>query len=1408
MASRDGVQTCMSTQSLDAQKERNPDDGGESVRVYVRVRPLAERELTVGSQQALSIDSAIGSVVIKGDPPRSFAFDGVLSESASQEDVFEAVGRSVGASCLAGYNGSVYVYGQTGAGKTHTMSGPITSVQSMQFDERRGIICRMLDYVFSEVGRRRAESDGAAYSCRCSFLEIYKEQITDLLEPSNTNLQVREDMNRGVYVERLSEPTVSSLTEAFQALWRGLQQRHVGSTHMNERSSRSHAVFTLYVEAARTRAGVTSTRVASLSLVDLAGSERQQHAGDPGTSLVQPYESLRVKEAGAINKSLSALTNVIMSLSREERSRRRSNPDAERSGRRSGNFVHYRDSKLTFLLRDSLGGNSKTVIVANVSPSHLCVAETLSTLKFAARAKHIRCAVVRNEAFSGTVESLMQEVKALRQQLSDLSCGDHGFSGLSSRAEENLLASPSSILEDVEAIEEDEPEAEDTGLRENEDSNQEAGSGPLFSRRRVRRLEVLLAAALQRERDAEQRRHRLQRLARFLEDLEFRKGQSLRKLYTEYWSQINSQVQVSAITDDIEIQELSAKVLSFGKLLGNLVGGSVKADPAQDTCERHLDSDEQSTDAPSQGPGAADLAAAEEVAAASAEVKTAAISGDEAAFIREENRLLRRQLENHAEVQRLTAENWALRERLRSIDPAGWPDMPSSALRSAEQSNTLAEEGRDTVLGVDLREASESIHQMTLEEEPTTAAGSQPALRPPPSLSSEVMLRAIEVDDESSLRTWFYFQKMAKEVEELLRAKENLSCSIQQVRESQSSRHSPEKSFEFQDSSPERQAQRQKAASKSPTADTRSKRSTVDFETVQDLDIATRDALNLAHSLLNGAGAARLPSLTAGRATGRTGAKEVDDGGYDQSLLMTPPSSAGAFSAWPQEQVGGAVPSRAELSDQERLKQALHRVKQLQGTVDLVNAAYGDAFDQFHRLREEYESRLEECQFFELQCSRLNLACHDLAERLRPPGAAAMRPRPGFSTTGLWQQQSPTDRQKRSFSMSSLRDEGFWEQRFQELRELTGADMTPSPLQESHARTPGSQSKSGSDVELPVPTLAGGRLPLQADEGSGVSISGPATAPVAAASAGSLLHSSASLSSLRMEDSRLRAQAVTMSPTLAAAARSGNAVPATVVRRVASAPSLPAYQAVPVASIACAATAAPLPAAKAGEEASAKVPGSWTANLATNSVSPAPPPVATAAPVQTAPALVSAQVQPPPVMNSSGSHTSLLASPGQMPAATPTTSTPQEVRHDNRSRNRGAAPQPAPPVLTLPRRLGEPSGVGLGGYGSSGSISARAGLTARFRSASGAAGPAPGGSSSSARPGRQSSMVNVPSVAAAAAAAAAAATGSRSAAQGQRGQTPRSSSRGYERARQVGQGHGGPSRGQPLYMPPSRHGAG
>mmetsp|Transcript_59567 Transcript_59567/g.174255 ORF Transcript_59567/g.174255 Transcript_59567/m.174255 type:complete len:684 (+) Transcript_59567:77-2128(+) len=399
------------------------EDSEDTVQVYVRVRPFSKREQNQAGEAPIAlVEQDQRSIVVQAAPPRRFRFDGVQGEEASQQEMFELVGRSIADGFLEGYNGTVCVYGQTGAGKTYTMVGPVTSVQQMQSDPRRGLICRTLDYVFTEILKRRAGSHDVLYTCRCSFLEIYREQITDLLDASNTVLQLREDQSRGVYVERLSEPVVSSREEAFEVLLQGLQQRRTGATQMNERSSRSHAIFTITIEMGQVRSGLNSRQIVRLNLVDLAGSERQMGVADLLRSNTLPGQGVPVKEASAINRSLSALTNVIMSLSHEEKLRRKSS-GSSRGWTCRRNYVNYRDSKLTFILRDSLGGSSKTAIVANISPSALCSSETLSTLKFAARAKHIQCSAVRREEFSASVEDLVREVTTLRRRVSELESG-------------------------------------------------------------------------------------------------------------------------------------------------------------------------------------------------------------------------------------------------------------------------------------------------------------------------------------------------------------------------------------------------------------------------------------------------------------------------------------------------------------------------------------------------------------------------------------------------------------------------------------------------------------------------------------------------------------------------------------------------------------------------------------------------------------------------------------------------------------------------------------------------------------------------------------------------------------------------------------------------------------------------
>jgi hypothetical protein len=229
---------------------------------------------------------------------------------------------------------------------------------------------------------------------KCSFIEIYQEQVIDLLVTSPTPLAIREDLKLGVYVEGLTEVGVGSAAETYNVMKQGTQHRHTGATSMNKESSRSHSVFTMLIESREVKQGLLNFRSSRFHLIDLAGSERQKATEATG---------MRLKEAGMINKSLSALGGVINALVDIAEGKRR--------------HVHYRDSKLTFLLKDSLGGNSKTCIVAAISPSATAFGETLSTLKFAQRAKMIRNKATVNEALGGNVELLKDQVRQLTEKL-------------------------------------------------------------------------------------------------------------------------------------------------------------------------------------------------------------------------------------------------------------------------------------------------------------------------------------------------------------------------------------------------------------------------------------------------------------------------------------------------------------------------------------------------------------------------------------------------------------------------------------------------------------------------------------------------------------------------------------------------------------------------------------------------------------------------------------------------------------------------------------------------------------------------------------------------------------------------------------------------------------------------------
>uniref|UniRef100_A0A674E3M3 Kinesin family member 15 n=1 Tax=Salmo trutta TaxID=8032 RepID=A0A674E3M3_SALTR len=365
----------------------------DSIKVFVRVRPLTQGTgLTTDGDQGLCLSvTSPNTIRLHSKPePRTFTYDHVADMDITQDSVFSSVAKNIVESCINGYNGTIFAYGQTGSGKTFTMLGP--SDFDNFTDDQRGVIPRSFEYLFFLINR---ESENAkSFLCKCSFIEIYNEQIYDLLDSASASLFLRENIKKGVFVEGAVEKFVTSAAEAYQVLSMGWRNRRVASTSMNRESSRSHAVFTMTLESKETAKEVVNIRTSQLNLVDLAGSERQRDTHTDGS---------RLKEASSINRSLMCLGQVIMALVDVSNGKSR--------------HICYRDSKLTFLLRDSLGGNAKTYIIANVHPGSKCFGETLSTLQFAQRAKLIKNKAMINEDTQGNVRQLQTEVKKLKEQL-------------------------------------------------------------------------------------------------------------------------------------------------------------------------------------------------------------------------------------------------------------------------------------------------------------------------------------------------------------------------------------------------------------------------------------------------------------------------------------------------------------------------------------------------------------------------------------------------------------------------------------------------------------------------------------------------------------------------------------------------------------------------------------------------------------------------------------------------------------------------------------------------------------------------------------------------------------------------------------------------------------------------------
>ncbi|KZV17756.1 phragmoplast orienting kinesin 2 [Dorcoceras hygrometricum] len=443
-----------------------------NVQVLIRVRPLNNMEKSnYGFERCLKQESA-QCISWVGQPENRFTFDHVACEAVDQETLFRVVGLPMVENCLSGYNSCMFAYGQTGSGKTYTMLGDTEELE-VKPSSNRGMTPRVFEFLFARI---RAEEEirkdeRLKYNCKCSFLEIYNEQITDLLDPLSTNLMLREDIKKGVYVENLSEFEVRTVGDILQLLCQGSSNRKVAATNMNRESSRSHSVFTCVIESRWETNSTTNFRFARLNLVDLAGSERQKSSGAEGK---------RLKEAASINKSLSTLGHVIMVLVDVAHGKPR--------------HVPYRDSRLTFLLQDSLGGNSKTMIIANVSPSICCAAETLNTLKFAQRAKLIQNNAIVNEDSSGDVSVLQYQIQMLKEELAALK---------REKIARSLSFGPNS---DRDTGKEDTDRCDHWTLKQENQSDilgNESSDRLKVSSIQVKSLEFTLAGALRREQMAE-----------------------------------------------------------------------------------------------------------------------------------------------------------------------------------------------------------------------------------------------------------------------------------------------------------------------------------------------------------------------------------------------------------------------------------------------------------------------------------------------------------------------------------------------------------------------------------------------------------------------------------------------------------------------------------------------------------------------------------------------------------------------------------------------------------------------------------------------------------------------------------------------------------------------------------------
>ncbi|CAM8933452.1 unnamed protein product [Rhodiola kirilowii] len=380
---------------------------GVNVQVLLRCRPFSGEELRTNAPQVVTCNDyqrevAVSQNIAGKQIDRIFTFDKVFGPSAKQKDLYDQAVVPIVNEVLEGFNCTIFAYGQTGTGKTFTMEGDCKRAKcgpNGELPSGAGVIPRAVKQIFDML-----ESQNAEYSVKVTFLELYNEEITDLLAPEEISKMVSDDKQKkqlplmedgkgGVLVRGLEEEIVTSANEIFALLERGSSKRRTAETFLNKQSSRSHSLFsiTIHIKEA-TPEGEELIKCGKLNLVDLAGSENISRSG---------AREGRAREAGEINKSLLTLGRVINAL-------------VEHLG-----HVPYRDSKLTRLLRDSLGGRTKTCIIATVSPAVLCLEETLSTLDYAHRAKNIRNKPEVNQKMmkSTLIKDLYAEIDRLKAEV-------------------------------------------------------------------------------------------------------------------------------------------------------------------------------------------------------------------------------------------------------------------------------------------------------------------------------------------------------------------------------------------------------------------------------------------------------------------------------------------------------------------------------------------------------------------------------------------------------------------------------------------------------------------------------------------------------------------------------------------------------------------------------------------------------------------------------------------------------------------------------------------------------------------------------------------------------------------------------------------------------------------------------